>query len=536
MNLREKNINKLTEKIFDVLIIGGGINGAVAAAVLSARGAKVALVDKGDFGSVTSQNSSNLVWGGIKYMETYEFSLVRKLCKSRNQLIRSYPSSIREIRFFTNLEKGFRFSPFFLYCGSMLYWAIGNFFTRPPRLMTTKQIKKSEPTVKTDLSVGGFEYSDAFLYDSDARFVFSFIRSAFNYDCTAVNYMQSLGSSRNEQNLWQTQIRNARNGEKLEVKSSIIINSCGPYVDHQNNISDIVTQHRHVFSKGIHLIVPKIADNKRVLTFFADDGRLFFAIPMGTRTMVGTTDRRVDNPETCITQEDRKFVLNNINKRLNLSKPLSEDDVISERCGVRPLVIQKNQFDNKSEEWTKLSRKHMVDVDRNQKHISIFGGKLTDCINIGEEICKIVQQLGVNLPNSKRKWFGEPNEDIKEKFYNQAEIMKLDELTPLGASEKLSKRLWRRYGSDAMVILEEIKDEPRSLETIIQGTDYLRCELNFAAQEEMIVTLEDFLRRRSKIALVTRHEKLENSAGLKDACEILFGDKAKESWEEYFSN
>ncbi len=80
MNLREKNIKEISEKIFDVLIIGGGINGAVAAAVLSARGAKVALIDKGDFASFTSQNSSNLVWGGIKYLETFEFSLVRQLC------------------------------------------------------------------------------------------------------------------------------------------------------------------------------------------------------------------------------------------------------------------------------------------------------------------------------------------------------------------------------------------------------------------------------------------------------------------------
>ena len=84
MNLREKNIKEISEKIFDVLIVGGGINGASAAAALSSRGAKVALIDKGDFASFTSQNSSNLVWGGIKYLETFEFSLVRKLCLSRN--------------------------------------------------------------------------------------------------------------------------------------------------------------------------------------------------------------------------------------------------------------------------------------------------------------------------------------------------------------------------------------------------------------------------------------------------------------------
>jgi len=90
-NLRDTNIQKMANKIFDVLVIGGGINGGVSAASLSAKGVKVALIDKGDFAGCTSSNSSNLAWGGIKYLESYEFSLVSKLCKSRNHLMRSYP-------------------------------------------------------------------------------------------------------------------------------------------------------------------------------------------------------------------------------------------------------------------------------------------------------------------------------------------------------------------------------------------------------------------------------------------------------------
>src|SRR3954451_6834213 len=101
MQLRDTNLQRLRERTFDVLVLGAGINGAVAAACLSARGARVALIDRGDFAGVTSQHSSNLAWGGIKYMESYEFGLVRKLCHSRNKLIRSYPSVVQEIRFFT---------------------------------------------------------------------------------------------------------------------------------------------------------------------------------------------------------------------------------------------------------------------------------------------------------------------------------------------------------------------------------------------------------------------------------------------------
>ena len=103
-HLRKNNIEKLPHGIFDVLIIGGGINGAVSAAALAAKGVKVALIDKGDFAGFTSSNSSNLAWGGIKYLESHEYGLVNKLCKSRNHLMRSYPSTVKEIRFFTSIQ------------------------------------------------------------------------------------------------------------------------------------------------------------------------------------------------------------------------------------------------------------------------------------------------------------------------------------------------------------------------------------------------------------------------------------------------
>ncbi|MBC8257429.1 MAG: glycerol-3-phosphate dehydrogenase/oxidase [SAR324 cluster bacterium] len=535
MNLRESNIEKLKNRTFDVLIIGGGINGAVSATALAAQGAQVALVDKGDFSGFTSQNSSNLVWGGIKYMETFEFPLVSQLCTSRNLLLQSYPSAIKEIRFYTNLDKGFRFSSWMLYMGALLYWGMGSFFTCSPRLLSPKKINEEEPVINTDNSIGGFEYSDAFLYDNDSRFVFNFIRSAINYNCTAVNYMESVGRDRNSAGNWETELRNTRNGEEFKIRSKVIINACGPYVDQQNLLTSQATAHRHVFSKGIHLIVPRITKNERVLTFFADDGRLFFAIPMGHRTMVGTTDTRVDSPESEVTSEDREFVLKNINKRLNLAKPITKADIISERCGVRPLVVEAGEKNNKNEEWMKLSRKHAIDVNREQKHISIFGGKLTDCINIGEAICETVQQLGVTLPEQKDKWYGEPDDVIRDEYLHQVHLMNLDALTSPGSSEELSSRLWRRYGAQAIGLLENIREDPKMAEPLIEGTDYIRCELIQAARREMIVTLEDFLRRRSKLSLVVRHEDLKKSQGLKDACEILFGEDAQKRWDEYFA-
>src|SRR3954468_24681880 len=120
--LRDTNLDKLATLRFDVLLLGGGSNGAVSAAALAARGARVALIDRADFAGTTSQQSSNLAWGGIKYLESYEFRLVRKLCRARNKLLRSYPSSVQEIRFYTKHTKGFRHALWMLLCGTWLYW------------------------------------------------------------------------------------------------------------------------------------------------------------------------------------------------------------------------------------------------------------------------------------------------------------------------------------------------------------------------------------------------------------------------------
>src|SRR5207253_2881460 len=157
--LRATNLDKLAAQQFDVLVLGGGINGAVSAAALAARGAKVALIDRGDFASVTSQQSSNLAWGGIKYLESYELGLVRKLCRARNKLIRSFPSIVQEIRFYVSHERGFRHGRWKLILGAWLYWLIGSFFTRKPRLLSVSDIEHEEPIVNTATLDGGFEYS-----------------------------------------------------------------------------------------------------------------------------------------------------------------------------------------------------------------------------------------------------------------------------------------------------------------------------------------------------------------------------------------
>lgn len=534
MKLRENNLRRLDEGTYDVLVVGGGINGAVSAAALASRGVKVALIDRTDFAAVTSQQSSNLVWGGIKYLETYDFGLVAKLCAARNRLLRAYPSSVKEIRFYTTIAKGFRHPLWMLVAGSWLYWVFGRLFTKSPRFLPKSTIAKEQPVIRLDGAAGGFEYSDAYLHDNDARFVFSFVRTAMNYGAVGANYVESLGASREPGGTWVTKARDVLTGREFLIRSTVVVNACGPYADELNARLGVQTSAHHVFSKGIHVVVDRIAGADKVLTFFADDGRLFFVIPMGAKTCIGTTDTRVDRPEVEVTPEDRRFVLENINKRLNLAKPLTEADIIAERCGVRPLAQAPS--DGKERDWVRLSRKHIVEVRPEEKAISIFGGKLTDCLNVGEELVEEVRRLGVPLPCPPRRWYGEPGDDVKSEFFFQAERMGLDAHTIPTAHEKLSARLWRRYGADALVVLESIRADPRMGEQLIEGAEYLRAEIDLTARREMITKLEDFLRRRSKISLVVRQDQLRRAKGLREAARIFFGDEADQKVAEYFGD
>jgi len=527
--LRNNNVKKLGEQPFDVLIVGGGINGAVAAASLAGRGVRVALIDRGDFAGEVSSNSSNLAWGGIKYLESLEFLLVNKLCKSRNRLMKAYPSTVKEIRFFTTIQRGFRFHPFFVFLGSVLYWIMGRFATRAPRYISARAIEAAEPVINTSKSAGGLEYSDCYLYDNDARFVFNFIRKSLNFGCIAANYVESVGARR-DAGLWITRARDVITGAQFEIRSKAVINACGPWVDAHNRLLGEQTQHRHLFSKGVHLVVDKITDNKRVLTFFASDGRLFFLIPMGPKTCIGTTDTQVDSPEVAMTEADRAFVLDNANALLDVDPPLTAASIIAERVGVRPLATSGA---GGVADWVQLSRKHVIEVDEARQYLSIFGGKLTDCLNVGDEVAATIKRLGIAVPAPDNKWYGEPGAELRAEFMLQAQLMGLDSLTDASSSEPLSERFWRRYGESAFGLLERIRADASEAKLLIKNAEYTRCEIDLAARREMIVKLEDFMRRRSKIEEVVRRADIVNAPGLLEACEILFGDDAQARLDEY---
>ncbi|MBL8993435.1 MAG: glycerol-3-phosphate dehydrogenase/oxidase [Spirochaetia bacterium] len=532
MEERPQAIRGQSSRIFDVLVIGGGINGAVSAASLSGQGACVALVEKNDFGSFTSQESSNLVWGGIKYLETYEFALVRDLCLSRNFLLRQLPDQVREIRFLSPHAPSFRRGLGLLYFASWFYWFIGNFATRTPKLYSQRKLEQLEPGVRSEIFDGAMEYSDGILVEHDSRFVFHFIREAQRHGAEVLNYAQALPPKKNTEGIWECPVRDQISGKEWMVRSRVLVNAAGPYAASLNEASGVRTKHGLLLSKGVHLITRRLTESDKVLAFFADDGRLFFAIPMGSRSCIGTTDTRVTELPASVTEEDRDFILRNINKRLRLEKPLTREDIISERCGVRPLAVEKKTGSHnqggKTEDWMKLSRKHEMEVNRELSHITLFGGKLTDAIAVGREAAAKVRSLGVALPRSGATWWRTFDfSDRKEFFAEGKKKFALDD-------SDLS-RLWMRYGSSARDLFPLFEKSPHLTEPIFPDAEYLLGEAHLAAASENVVHFADLLRRRTRMSLLFHKDELAAQKNLREAAAIIFGKEADQKWKDYFN-
>ncbi len=347
-DVRDQSLERLTTQDHDALIVGGGINGAVSALALAAHGLNVALIESEDFGSGVSQESSNLIWGGFKYLQTYELGLVAGLCRSRNLLARSYASRVQEVRFLAALGPTSPYSPTYATLGAHAYWALGRFATGRPRRLSARALATAEPAIDSEGVRGAVEYSDYLLVDNDARFVLQLLLDAVEKGAVAVSRLRLNDAERAGQG-WRAEVTDQLTGSSHTVSAGVLINAAGPRAGDLAELTGSTLRSTLCFSKGTHIVVPRVTESGRILAFFDDDQRLFYVIPMGHRSLIGTTDTRVEDSDVAITHDDRDFLLEQANARLQLSSPLRAEDVIAYRCGVRPLVISA---DHRHRSWT----------------------------------------------------------------------------------------------------------------------------------------------------------------------------------------
>ena len=508
---RVEALETLDGGVFDALVVGGGINGAVSALALASHGLRVALVERHDFASGTSQESSCMVWGGFKYLESRDLRLVAGLCDSRNRLAKAFPTRLLETRFLAALDHGAPFPPWFASLGAVAYWGLGRLATQPPRHRSAATIERLEPAVDTSMVRGGIEYSDYLLVDNDARFVSEMALQSSRHGAVIANRVEVLAASHATDG-WRVSLRDVAGGRDLEATATMIVNAGGPYVPDVGRLTGTTTRHRLVFSKGIHLVVRRITDSGRILAFYDDHERLFYILPMGDRSVIGTTDTPVEDPAVAVTDEDRAFLLAQINDRIDMPRPLGRGDVIAERCGVRSLVVAPGGS-SEGRDWTELSREHAVEVHQGLGVVSILGGKLSDCLNVGEEVVDAARSCGLKPMTPPTRWYGEPGRTARRRFTERS--------AGLGMDPAVAATLWRRQGMRAFEALELVAED-RSMGDPMGGLVPLtEAEVRVMADHERIMEPLDFLRRRTSLAQVERDGDLAADVAVQRALGIL---------------
>ncbi|MEE9310268.1 MAG: glycerol-3-phosphate dehydrogenase [Cocleimonas sp.] len=484
-------------KDYDILIIGGGINGCGIARDAVGRGYSVYLCEANDLASGTSSQSTKLIHGGLRYLEHYEFRLVREALTEREVLWNVAPHIVHPMRFILPHHKGLR-PAWFLRLGLFMYDYIGG----RKKLPATKTIDLSTDETGKVLSQDfkkGFEYSDCAV--DDARLVTLNALDAFERGASINTQSKCVDMQRTEGH-WCVTIEDQLSKKKTSVNAKIIINASGPWAD---NVLETLhsTDHKKNIRlvQGSHIIVPKIYAHDRCYIFQNADDRIIFAIPYYDNfTLVGTTDHEYegDPSDTKITPDEIQYLCDSANEYF--IEKIKPDDIVGTFAGVRSLY---NDGASKAQEAT---RDYVLRVDRpNPKvapMINVFGGKITTYRRLAESMMERIEGLlEKNSDANKGKWTktaplpgGDFGIDEFDVVCNNLHI----EYDFLTADE--ARRYSKLYGTRAKNILKEAKSY-KDLGKSFSNSLY-QAEVEYLIETEWARSADDILWRRTKLGLL----------------------------------
>ena len=374
------------KQVFDIFVIGGGINGAGIARDAAGRGFKVFLAEKGKVGSATSSWSSKLIHGGLRYLENYEFKLVRESLKEREVITNIAPSITRPIPFIIPHTKKIR-SKLLIKLGLFLYDNLGG-KTKIPKSSKINLTKKYSNVLKAHFSVG-FQYYDVQV--DDKKLVEMNIADAKKMGAKILENTKVVNAHRQEEG-WKIALEN---GEI--IKSKILINAAGPWINETvNNVLKINAKKSIRLVRGSHIITKKLYEEEVAFTLQNDDNRIVFVIPYkGKYSLIGTTEVDVDTPDNpSISDEEKIYLINTINN--HFIKQISQEDIVETYSGIRPLI---EDF----KEASKVTRDYVFDLNSENNMtplLNIYGGKLTTYRKLSE---KVMEELSPYLPATKIK-------------------------------------------------------------------------------------------------------------------------------------
>lgn len=474
------------EKIYDLAVIGGGINGVGIAADASGRGLSVFLCEKDDLASHTSSASSKLIHGGLRYLEHKEFRLVREALAEREVLLAKAPHIIRPMRFIMPHRPHLR-PAWLIRTGLFFYDHLG----KREKLLGSNNVYFKEDSPLNSAITRGFEYSDCAV--DDARLVVLNAMHAREKGADIVTRTRCLSARRDGQ-YWIVDLENENC--QYQIKAKALVNAAGPWVaKFIKQDLELKTPYGIRLIQGSHIIVPKLYEGDKAFIMQNDDRRIVFAIPyLDQYTMIGTTDREYqgDPAQVQITQEETDYLLEVSNA--HFKKQLTQADVIWTFAGVRPLC------DDESDNPSAITRDYTLALSKENDEqaplLSVFGGKLTTYRKLAESA---MQQLKAFFPEMKGSWTATEALPGGENMESVEQLMQEIRAQVTDASEALAKRWATAYGSRIWNILgEAVSIDQLGLSF---GHGLFAKEVDYLCRFEWVTTSEDILWRRSKLGL-----------------------------------
>jgi glycerol-3-phosphate dehydrogenase len=485
MTQRATLLAQLPARRFDLLVIGGGIVGAGIARDAAMRGLAVALIEQGDFASGTSSKTSKLIHGGLRYLEHGQWRLVFESLRERQTLRTIVPAFVHPLTLLLPIYGGSARGAWSVQLGLSLYDLLAwRRAIRPHRMLSAHRALAIEPSLRVDgLRAAGL-YADCMM--DDARLCLANILQAMSFGAVCCNYVRLREFLTVDQRLCGGLVEDVLTGRSYEVQARVVVNATGPWSDRVRQLSEPGAATRLSPTKGIHLIVRRVAEHA-LFVEARRDRRMCFVLPWGEYSLVGTTEGPIsDSLERLSANENEVgYLLEELNRILP-GGHVSEEDIIATYAGARPLLA----FEGSA---THATREHRIAVDQ-RGLISILGGKYTTYRVMAQDVVDLV------LRTSRSK--------AQRCLTDQVSL--LDTMHPVlldhwrqvtrRVDPDLLARLITRYGTAAFHILQHLDRDASLGQPVCPHHEYIVAELLHGFQEELACTITDVLARRTRIA------------------------------------
>jgi glycerol-3-phosphate dehydrogenase len=486
----------LQDAEYDVVIIGGGMAGAGVARELALRGVSVALVEKGDFASATTSQSSKLIHGGLRYLELFDFGLVRESLRERETLRRLAPHLVRPLPFLVPIYRDSSRSLIKVRIGLKLYdWLTPGRTRERYRVLRAVDALSLEPALRAgDLRGAGYYFDDLLVFPE--RLCLENILSACRLGARAFNYTQVAEIARDARGgITGVRARDLLTGKVATLGAQVVVNATGPWVDELRAAAGVSERGPQILrrTKGIHCLLPRLTD--RAIYHSTLDDRMIFVIPWREFSLIGATDTDFngDLERLHATGDEVAYLLGEIRKVLPDPR-VALDQVLYTYAGVRPLSFEKGKRESD------VSRAHKVVAEERGRFLSITGTKLTCFRSLAEELGdQVVRTLGRHAASRSERIALDGTDDEAPQTEAHAWLDVSGEVAATGLGRDTLETLVSAYGRGWTRVLALAGKVAGGTERLCPSNPDIVAQLHHAAQDEMAVSLQDVMLRRTGI-------------------------------------